>query len=372
MSAAVAAAEAQEAAAQAHEVAAQAQEVTAQANEAAAQAHEATTPASSPAGSAADAWSGIAEPATTAPPPASQAEAAHWPSGDELTESVNAARAMSEQQHDISDASARLHSPPWSPDDVTRFRISDDEPQAFHIRGEAVHDEPVIDLARLSTSADDTAGAPPTAGSPPATPYPNIGIDDDPLGIRAMPPARGSDSIIGRAGGQPGDQPDGSDGATNPITITAPHDASGRGPSTISGNGADGTRGDSWSAPPIRHDSVVMPEWTGPATPPRGRARAGYSVLAVLLLGAFAAQSLFHYRNVIAADYPVTRQWLVSACAPAWMPHRAPAQSRRNRHRLARPAGRSRPSGPADSADDVAQSGGALTRISAPRAAARR
>jgi predicted Zn finger-like uncharacterized protein len=67
--------------------------------------------------------------------------------------------------------------------------------------------------------------------------------------------------------------------------------------------------------PALRHDPVVMPEWKGPTAPPRGKARWAWGTLGVLFAGALIAQLLFHYRNLIAADYPVTRKYLVTACA---------------------------------------------------------
>ena len=69
------------------------------------------------------------------------------------------------------------------------------------------------------------------------------------------------------------------------------------------------------TAPDETAEPVVMPEWKGPSEPPRGPARWIYgSLLAVLVVG-FVAQMLFHYRHAIAADYPSTRGYLVSACS---------------------------------------------------------
>jgi len=130
---------------------------------------------------------------------------------------------------------------------------------------------------------------------------------DDPLGIATLPALNGPVTLSGPpTKARFGDLgPPTSTGAGS--RVGAYVDTNARfGPATV-GRAAT-------TDPKLRHDAVVMPEWKGPAPAPRGTARWIYGMLAVLMFVVLAAQALFHYRNVIAADYPVTRRHLVAGC----------------------------------------------------------
>ena len=58
-----------------------------------------------------------------------------------------------------------------------------------------------------------------------------------------------------------------------------------------------------------------MPAWVDAPAAPRRAMRWFYGVLAILLLAMLAGQGLYHFRNVLAAEYPPLRPHLVAACA---------------------------------------------------------
>ena len=194
--------------------------------------------------------------------------------------------------------------------------------------GSDVEHAPIQIPPAFEATPDDTPGLVATKSPTESahTPFPEIGLHD-PLAIETM---RGPDTVYGpatrarfadTASGpatrsrfpEPGSSPSGIAGAIGA-------DAGGTWPAasgdTISRSGppTTGEPGAAAANASLRHDAVVMPDWEGPAVPARGRARWVYGFLATILLGALAAQALFHYRNVIAADYPVTRHHLIAAC----------------------------------------------------------
>jgi predicted Zn finger-like uncharacterized protein len=66
---------------------------------------------------------------------------------------------------------------------------------------------------------------------------------------------------------------------------------------------------------PPRKEEVVMPAWEdAPASPRRG-VQWAYGVLGVVLLATLLAQATYHFRHLLAADYPQLRPHLVAACA---------------------------------------------------------
>lgn len=167
---------------------------------------------------------------------------------------------------------------------------------------------PIATMPLDDAETTATSSAPHSTQTPhtPHTPFPEIGIDQDPLGIAAMPKVVGPDTI--------------SAADTGPPTRSRFAQHSQTGGEALTGNtlGRFGpaTRTPRAPADPVlRHDAVVMPDWKTPAPPPRRAARWLYSMLSVLLFVGLVAQGLFHYRNVIAAVYPVTRPHLVAACS---------------------------------------------------------
>ena len=165
--------------------------------------------------------------------------------------------------------------------------------------------EPLEDTGPATTSRSSPATTSDSSPHTPRTPFPEIGIERDPLGIEAMPKAGGPDTITTADTGPPTRSRfvQRSDAMGEPLTGNT---LARSGPTTRSGRAP--------ADPVLRHDAVVMPDWKTPAPPPRRGARWLYSVLSVLLFVGLLAQALFHYRNVIAADYPVTRHHLVAAC----------------------------------------------------------
>ena len=167
----------------------------------------------------------------------------------------------------------------------------------------------------IATDAlDDTAPATMTGPAPatPRTPFPAIGIDHDPLGMDAMPKARGAHTITGADSGSTTRDP--GPATRSRFSLHGNAAAEALAGNTLARYGPTSPGALTPADPVLRHDAVVMPDWKTPTPPPRRAARALYSVLSVLLFVGLVAQALFHYRNVIAADYPVTRQHLVAAC----------------------------------------------------------
>ena len=207
---------------------------------------------------------------------ATAAETSPSPSGearhesDEIASEIAHDRARELDEHVAAFERARRDHPEGhdSPPSRHAVRSFDDETH-----------RPIAPNPPDDTDPDTTSQSSPAT---PRTPFPDIGIDRDPLGIEAMPKVAGPDAPT----------------AADTLARYGPTTRSGRTP-------AD---------PVLRHDAVVMPEWNTPAPPPRRGARWLYSVLSVLLFVGLVAQALFHYRNVIAADYPVTRHYLVAAC----------------------------------------------------------
>ena len=146
---------------------------------------------------------------------------------------------------------------------------------------------------------------------PRASPFPAISIDPLEIGMGPATLARGPSTITGpatvtrAAAAAPA--------PSAPAWSPFPTAAEGRMPDTISPSplSQPSVIGESRD----KADHVVMPDWKGPVTPVRGGARWGYGLLAALLLTVLAAQSVYHFRNLIAADFPLTRPHLVAACA---------------------------------------------------------
>ena len=176
--------------------------------------------------------------------------------------------------------------------------------------------EPTLD----TTAADIAVSTPievPTSPTPasPTTPFPDI--NPDPLGLEALLPTlqRDPPNISGpptvtrtRANREPAPAFD-----QGPATIASANKSSPLGSDTVT----LASQPAAWTAQPMiadRPDHVVMPAWKGPATLPKGGARWAYGSLSVVLLFALAAQGLFWYRNVLAANFPVLRPRLATAC----------------------------------------------------------
>ena len=68
-------------------------------------------------------------------------------------------------------------------------------------------------------------------------------------------------------------------------------------------------------AAPFAEEVLVMPVWAEPPPPRRRAVQWSYWALAVILLAAFLAQAIFHFRHLLAADYPQLRPHLFEACA---------------------------------------------------------
>jgi predicted Zn finger-like uncharacterized protein len=62
-------------------------------------------------------------------------------------------------------------------------------------------------------------------------------------------------------------------------------------------------------------EELVMPVWAGSPPPRRRGVRWAYAVLATVLTALLAGQAAFHFRHVLAADYPRLRPHVVAACA---------------------------------------------------------
>ena len=197
----------------------------------------------------------------------------------------------------------------------TAGSVADIEPDREHL-GRV--DPALIDPVFINPGHVDPDHDVSERGDPPrASPFPAISIDPLEIGRGPATLARG------------------------PSTMSAP--ATMNGPATVSRAAAaapappapgwspfpaaaEGLMPDTVSLSPLSQPSVigepldksnhvVMPDWKGPVTPVRGGARWGYGLLAALLLTVLAAQSIDHFRNLIAADFPLTRPHLVAACA---------------------------------------------------------
>ena len=180
--------------------------------------------------------------------------------------------------------------------------------------------EPTLDTTAADIAASTTIQVP--ASLTPAsriTPFPDI--NPEPIGLQALPPA-----LLPPLQRDPPD-------VSGPPTVTRtranrkPVPAFDQGPATIASANTSSPLGSdtvtlaaqtaAWSAQPMvadRPDHVVMPAWKGPATPPKGSARWAYGSLSAVLVFALAAQGLFWYRNVLAANFPVLRPRLAAVC----------------------------------------------------------
>lgn len=83
---------------------------------------------------------------------------------------------------------------------------------------------------------------------------------------------------------------------------------------TAAGVAATGTAAAQESAPP-EDQEPVMPVWAKTPPAPRRGVQWAYAVLAVVLMATFSAQAIFHFRHVLAAEYPRLRPHLATACA---------------------------------------------------------
>ena len=142
--------------------------------------------------------------------------------------------------------------------------------------------------------------------------YPEIAVDEPGMGntLTTLPPGRNDPPTIAR------DSRDWPVDDNHEPTISRAIQAPAGPPSgdTVSRFAQPRTASDD-ARERTRNEHVVMPEWKGPVAPPRGRARWGYGLLAFLLFVVLAAQAVFQFRNVLAADFPVTRPHLANACA---------------------------------------------------------
>lgn len=62
-------------------------------------------------------------------------------------------------------------------------------------------------------------------------------------------------------------------------------------------------------------DDVVMPSWEETPPPPRRGVRWAYGIAAALLLATLVGQVIYHFRHVLAAEYPRLRPQLSAVCA---------------------------------------------------------